>query len=261
MTADPANFDAVAEDYHLAVPPIPAAFVNWLIQEARLQPGARVLELGCGSGQLALMLAARNLQITGVDCSGSLLQLAKAKDKASTVRWIQARAEDFREPPNSVDMVLSFEAFHLFHDKVTILRSAADQLRRSGSLCVCWCEYHWESYVHEAIVSAFANVGIEWGTWGYQACVGLDRMVSAADRRFGRVRILSCSVQTTVRSETAANYVAAIGKASSLPPAHRASLKKELNASFCNVMGSESAGASRYYIAISQIGRDQTDLT
>jgi 2-polyprenyl-3-methyl-5-hydroxy-6-metoxy-1,4-benzoquinol methylase len=51
--------------------------------------GARtVLDLGCGTGTFALMLAARGLDVTGVDPAGASVDVARAKPGAERVRWV-----------------------------------------------------------------------------------------------------------------------------------------------------------------------------
>ena len=47
-----------------------------------------VLDAGCGTGRVAVELARRNLDVTGVDVDSSMLD--KARTKAPALRWIQA---------------------------------------------------------------------------------------------------------------------------------------------------------------------------
>ena len=53
---------------------------------------ASVLDLGCGTGTLAVMLAARGFEVTGVDPAGAMLDVARAKPGADRVRWIHGDA-------------------------------------------------------------------------------------------------------------------------------------------------------------------------
>lgn len=55
--------------------------------------GARtVLDIGCGTGTFALMLAERGIEVTGVDPAASSLDIARAKPGAERVRWIHGDA-------------------------------------------------------------------------------------------------------------------------------------------------------------------------
>ena len=47
-----------------------------------------VLDVGCGTGSLAILLAGRGRTVVGVDPAGASLDVAKAKDHAAQVRWI-----------------------------------------------------------------------------------------------------------------------------------------------------------------------------
>jgi ubiquinone/menaquinone biosynthesis C-methylase UbiE len=51
-----------------------------------------VLDLGCGTGVFALMLADRGIQVIGVDPAGASLDVARAKPGAERVSWIQGDA-------------------------------------------------------------------------------------------------------------------------------------------------------------------------
>lgn len=55
--------------------------------------GARsVLDVGCGTGAFACMLAKREIDVVGVDPAGASLDIARIKPSADRVRWIHGDA-------------------------------------------------------------------------------------------------------------------------------------------------------------------------
>ncbi len=62
----------------------------------------RVLDVGCGTGVFALLLAERGIEVTGVDPAGGSLDVARRKTGAERVRWIHGDATSL--PPLQVDL-------------------------------------------------------------------------------------------------------------------------------------------------------------
>jgi len=72
--------------------------VAWVTQAAGLRPGCRVLDLGCGWGRHALLLAQQGCRVTGVDASEELLALAAAAAQRQGVD-LDLRQGDIRALP------------------------------------------------------------------------------------------------------------------------------------------------------------------
>lgn len=74
--------------------------IEFLLEELALEPGARVLDVGCGTGRHAIELARRGFALTGVDLSEGML--AKAAEAAETagvqVELVHADATEFSRP-------------------------------------------------------------------------------------------------------------------------------------------------------------------
>jgi SAM-dependent methyltransferase len=62
----------------------------------------RVLDVGCGTGTFALLLAGRGIDVTGLDPAGASLDVARAKPGADRVRWLQGEGTTL--PPLQVDL-------------------------------------------------------------------------------------------------------------------------------------------------------------
>ncbi len=79
----------------------------------------RVLDVGCGTGELALLAAARGLDVTGVDGSPRAITIArqKAADRGiAGVRFEVGDALDLRALGAMFDTVLDSGVFHVFND-------------------------------------------------------------------------------------------------------------------------------------------------
>lgn len=65
---------------------------------------ASVVDVGCGTGCLAVLLAARGVEVMGVDPARASLDVARSKPFADRVRWVQGVASDL--PAVQADLAL-----------------------------------------------------------------------------------------------------------------------------------------------------------
>jgi 2-polyprenyl-3-methyl-5-hydroxy-6-metoxy-1,4-benzoquinol methylase len=97
--------------------------------------GRRVLDLGCGAGQLAHFLArAGAADVVGVDLSEQMLALARADWAHPRVAYRRGAIEDVTFPPARFDLVVSSLAFHYVDDYAGLLRRIAEWLVPGGVL-------------------------------------------------------------------------------------------------------------------------------
>ncbi|HWW82310.1 MAG TPA: methyltransferase domain-containing protein [Vicinamibacterales bacterium] len=95
----------------------PRAFRDALVGLARLQPGESVLDVGCGTGSLAIAAERRvgpTGTVQGVDASPEMIDRAhrKAMNAGVTVTFRQAVAEALPFPDSTFDAVLSTVMLH-----------------------------------------------------------------------------------------------------------------------------------------------------
>jgi SAM-dependent methyltransferase len=129
-------FDEVAEDYDRHRPTYPDVLVDRVCERADIGPGAAVLEIGCGTGQLTRSLLARGLRVTAVEPGRQLI--ARARDQCSgvgDVQFVNARLEDASLPRAQYSAVFSASAIHWIDPNVS-WRKAADALVDGGSLAL-----------------------------------------------------------------------------------------------------------------------------
>jgi SAM-dependent methyltransferase len=101
------------------------------------QFGARtVLDVGCGTGTFACMLASRGLEVTGVDPAAASLDVARAKPGADAVHWVLGDAACL--PPMQVDLATMTanvaQVFITDEDWDATLRGIRAALRPGGRL-------------------------------------------------------------------------------------------------------------------------------
>jgi SAM-dependent methyltransferase len=96
------------------------------------QAGDRVLELGCGTGELARTLAAAGLQVTGCDISPQMLRAAR--DHGGCARWVRLEPDWRRLPFVSAafDVVVAASVLEYVADPLCVLCECARVLRPGG---------------------------------------------------------------------------------------------------------------------------------
>lgn len=96
----------------------------------------RVLDIGCGTGVFALLLADRGIEVVGVDPARASIDVARAKPGSDRVRWICGDATAL--PPLRVDLatMTANVAQHIVDPQAwrTTLRGVYEALRPGGRL-------------------------------------------------------------------------------------------------------------------------------
>ena len=115
-------------------------FKRRLIEQAYIEPGQCVLDLGCGTGTLTVLIKTLHpeAEVTGVDGDTEVLDLAKAKAERADVniKWDHGLAFELPYPDQSFDRVLtSLMLHHLTSDnKRRTFREVLRVLRPGGEL-------------------------------------------------------------------------------------------------------------------------------
>ena len=129
------TFDGVAERYDAARPTYPGPLVAELVALAGLGSDSRVLEIGCGTGQLTVDLARRGLDVTAVELGPALAEVARRNLALfPNARVVVGSFEEYTVP-EPVDAVVAASSFHWIAPDARVTRTAA-ALRPGGALAV-----------------------------------------------------------------------------------------------------------------------------
>lgn len=129
------GFADVADDYEYGRPDYPPAVIAALGRALGLAGGARVADVGAGTGKLTRPLSAAGYDVVAVEPLPALRERLRAT--AAHVRTLAGTAETLPLPGASVDAIVCADAFHWF-DGPRAVREFARVLRPGGGLALVW---------------------------------------------------------------------------------------------------------------------------
>jgi SAM-dependent methyltransferase len=114
--------------------------VEWLVDQLKLRPGARVLDLGCGPGLYCEALSARGLRVTGVDASAGSIAYARrhAAEVGIDIRYLEGDYRNFREEHAYDAAILVYFDFGVLcdRDRRLVLERIRQALQPRGRFAV-----------------------------------------------------------------------------------------------------------------------------
>lgn len=150
--------DAVADEYDRSRPGYPEELPTDVAVLAGLREGGRILEVGCGTGQLTTVFGRRGYEIVAVEPGARLARIARLNCSAfPNVRIDVSNLEDWVPDGRKFDLVLAAQSFHMV-DPASRFASAAKVLDPTGALAVIWnLRLPGDSSAHRSMQAAYAE--------------------------------------------------------------------------------------------------------
>jgi SAM-dependent methyltransferase len=126
------TFDSVADRYDAARPSYPESLFDDLVELARIEPGDRLLEIGCGTGKATRPLLERGFSIVALELGARLAEQAR-RNLAGLPVDVQVAAFEEWESAERFDAVYAATAWHWI-DPAVRYRKAHALLRPGGHL-------------------------------------------------------------------------------------------------------------------------------
>ncbi len=186
---DSISFDPIAAQYDNTrsyAPDVAAQIADGLMRLGRLTAGDHALEIGVGTGRIALPLLERGLNVTGVDISAGMMERMQAKLAALQAAepqrpWgaLTTRLADMTDLPFADGAFAAVIGVHIFH-LVSKWRRALDEALRvltpGGALLIGQDMRDVESlnHIYEQLEAIIASLGLDArnvGASGYTAVV------------------------------------------------------------------------------------------
>jgi SAM-dependent methyltransferase len=176
--------------------------------------GRQALDLGCGTGTLALLLAERGWRVTGIDRAPAMLREARrkaARVPAADVRFLEGDLRDFTLD-SRVDLVTScYDTLnYLLHedDLRRCCAAVARVLAPGGLFCFDLAsDYFLRHYWNGVEIHEFSDFSLimqsrydDASSFSTLVLTGFERVAAERYRRFREVHIERAYEETTVRS-------------------------------------------------------------
>lgn len=117
----------------------------WILEN--LPPKRKILDIGCGHGIVAHMLAQAGHQVTGVDLSPECIDQAKDHDLTRSIRYLNANAYSLPFQDGEFDAIVAVNILEHVEEPNLLIGEAARVLKGKGSLFFQTVNRTWQSFL------------------------------------------------------------------------------------------------------------------
>jgi len=142
------RYSGLAGLYDTFRPGYPDEVFNKLQSLSGLEQGDNVLDIGCGTGQIAFALSALGARVTAIDLEKDMIEVCKKKDTDNTIKWICGRAEELSLSKENYRLVTMGRSFH-WMNRPTVLDKLWSYLEEGGICTIIWDEFSPDSNRNE----------------------------------------------------------------------------------------------------------------
>jgi SAM-dependent methyltransferase len=200
MPSEPVRYHTAAQYYLRGRPPYAAALIRRVVQLCGLDTTHRVLDLGCGPGQLARAFAPFVKEVVGIDPEPEMLRIAREETARAglTIEFREGSSRELGPGLGTFRLVVIGRAFHWMEREETLRR--LEEIIESGGAVALFGDDHpkvpdnrWTE-VFDQIIDRYSGAdvaGAKWRTPGWVSHEGvllespfpnLER-ISAIERR------------------------------------------------------------------------------
>lgn len=252
------DFGRTAEDYERFRPGFPAALFDRLLALGWIRPEDRALDVGSGTGAMALGLAGRGLAVTALDRSAELLQVLsrRAASAGLRVRVLRALAEETGEPVATYELYSAGQCWWWL-DPARAIAEARRVLVPGGRILIAsFCYLPLPGSVAERTEALILRHNPGW-TAGGSTGVFPEQVTHLASARCAEVESFSFDVPVSFTHEGWRGRIRACnGVAASLAPEEVRRFDEELAELLARDHPGELLVTHRVFVATARVGTE-----
>ena len=173
-----------------------AGWKTRMVDDAGIEAGWRVLDLACGTGDLALDASRRGARVVGLDITPRMVELARVKGGASGPAWIIGDMTALPIQSGAFDLVTTGYGLRNVPDLPRALAEIHRVLRPGGRLCSLDFDRPEAGWIRAIYLTYLTAVGSSLG-WVLHRDPDMYRYIPASIRRYPGARGVVALMQQT----------------------------------------------------------------